>query len=153
MKRQDRLVDDQKQIDDIIMRSQVCRLGVYDGEEPYVIPMNFGYKDQIIYLHCAKRGRKVDILSEGSRICVEFDIMHNVKPHDEVACRWSISYESVIAWGTPIIIEDTKEKRMAMDAIMDMYSERGNWDYPDVAIKNTVMIKIKLEDASGKRDL
>ena len=43
MSRQDRLVTDQEALIEIIDRCQVLHLGMHDGDDIYVIPMNYGY--------------------------------------------------------------------------------------------------------------
>ena len=43
---------DKEQIESIIRQSDVCFVGMADTDgTPYVLPMNFGYKDGVIYLH------------------------------------------------------------------------------------------------------
>lgn len=49
---------DKEQIESIIRQSDVCFVGMADTDgTPYVLPMNFGYKDGVIYLHSAQDGR------------------------------------------------------------------------------------------------
>ena len=54
---------DKEQIESIIRQSDVCFVGMADTDgTPYVLPMNFGYKDGVIYLHSAQDGRSISIL-------------------------------------------------------------------------------------------
>lgn len=51
---------DKEQIESIIRQSDVCFVGMADTDgTPYVLPMNFGYKDGVIYLHSAQDGRSI----------------------------------------------------------------------------------------------
>ena len=49
-------------IEEVIARAPVCRLALSDNGEPYVVPMNFGYSDGVLYFHGAPNGRKIDII-------------------------------------------------------------------------------------------
>ena len=153
MKRVDRQVTDRNEIDDIIQRCQVCRVGMIDGDEPYVVPMNFGYKDNCLYFHGALTGRKISLLEGSTRVCLEFDLAHEMVTNDETACRWSQKYESVIAWGKAVIMTSPDEKRDAFNTIMGHYSERKEWDYPDIIIERTHLIKVPIDKITAKRFL
>ena len=153
MKRIDRQVTDRKEIDEIIRRCQICRLGLVDGDEPYVVPMNFGYEKNCVYFHGALTGRKMSILESGPRICLEFDLAHEMVIHEDTACKWSQKYESVIAWGKAEIMGDPVKKRHAFNVIMGHYSEKKEWDYPDIIIERTHVVKVTLDKVTAKRFL
>ena len=60
MRRKDREVTDPAAIDEIIRRCDCCRLGLRDGDEVYIVPLNFGFfvDDSVrkLYFHSATRG-------------------------------------------------------------------------------------------------
>ena len=61
---------DKEQIESIIRQSDVCFVGMADTDgTPYVLPMNFGYKDGVIYLHSAQDGRSISILERNPKVC------------------------------------------------------------------------------------
>ncbi len=62
MRRQEREIRDEAEIQEILEKGLVCRLGLYDGQYPYVVPLNYGYRNGCMYFHCAREGRKIDIL-------------------------------------------------------------------------------------------
>jgi hypothetical protein len=74
MRRKDKAVSDASGINAIIEISMVCRLGLVDGDKPYIVPLSFGYQDHTLYFHGALKGRKIDLLKENPNVCVEFDI-------------------------------------------------------------------------------
>ncbi|MHC1754321.1 MAG: pyridoxamine 5'-phosphate oxidase family protein [Methanosarcina sp.] len=45
-----------------------------DAKTPYIIPMAFGYRDNAIYLHSSRKGRKIKILKKNPMACFEADI-------------------------------------------------------------------------------
>jgi len=62
MRRREKQITDRSQIEAIIARSQVCRLALSDGGQPYIVPLCFGYRRSRLYFHSAAAGRKIDIL-------------------------------------------------------------------------------------------
>jgi nitroimidazol reductase NimA-like FMN-containing flavoprotein (pyridoxamine 5'-phosphate oxidase superfamily) len=153
MKRSDRQVTDQKEIDAIINRCQVCRLAMYDGEESYIVPMSFGYANKTVYFHGARVGRKIDILTAFPEVCVEFDRALDMVTDEETACRWSQKFESVIAWGRAELLSQAEEKREAFNIIMGHYADRKKWTYEDTLIARTEVIKIPLHRMTAKQFL
>ena len=74
MRRSARGIKDRKEIESIIQSAQVCRIGLSEDNVPYVVPMNFGYKDNCLYFHCAKAGKKIDVIRQNNKVCFEMDI-------------------------------------------------------------------------------
>jgi uncharacterized protein len=58
MRRKDREITDRAEIDAILSEAVVCRLGLVDGSEPYIVPMCFGYDGTFLYLHSAPEASK-----------------------------------------------------------------------------------------------
>ncbi|NQV01776.1 MAG: pyridoxamine 5'-phosphate oxidase family protein, partial [Bacteroidia bacterium] len=52
-----RKLNDHAEITAIISRCQICHVAMVDTKgKPYLVPMNFGFVDDIIYLHSAQKG-------------------------------------------------------------------------------------------------
>jgi len=117
MKRKDKEITDTKVIDDIICRSTVCRLALSETNQPYIVPVCFGYRNRTLYVHSAREGKKIDILRKNNNVCIEFDVDHEIVKADQ-ACKWSMKYRSVICYGTASFVDDGSKKREALDVIM-----------------------------------
>jgi len=149
MRKSQREIKDRAEIDAIIRRSQVCRLGLTDGHEPYVVPLCFGYDGKALYFHCAKEGRKLDILRKNNRVCFEFDIVEGIVKNAQ-ACKWGMRYRSVIGVGTARLVEAAEDKLGALGIIMRQYSD-ATFTFPNDAVSRTAVIKVAIESISGKR--
>lgn len=149
MRRSDREEKDQTVINDIINRSTVCRLGMVDGDKPYVVPVCFGYDGKCIYIHGALVGRKIDVMKKNSNICFEIDLIADPIA-SENACDWGMKYQSIIGFGIAIFLEGPDEKRQALDIIMAQYSDK-QYQYPDNMLKATAVIKIEIENITCKQ--
>jgi len=149
MRRKEKEITDKTAMESIILRSSVCRLALSEENRPYIVPLCFGYKDDTLYFHSAREGRKLDILRKNSKVCFEFDIDHEIVEADD-ACGWGMKYQSVIGAGKGSIIDDIESKRKALNIIMQHYS-RNSYEYPDKPVKKTVIIKVEIEHMTGKK--
>lgn len=135
----------------ILESGLVCRLGLYDGQYPYVVPMNYGYRDGRLYFHCAGEGRKMDILKKNDRVCIEIDITTGIVRGD-APCRWATRYRSLIGFGRARIVEEEYEKKAGLDAIVEHYGGSGG-EYDEKFLKRTTVIEVILESMTGKQSL
>ena len=139
-----------ERIEEIIAKSSVCFIGVVDGDEPYVLPMNFGYADNVIYLHSAPTGRIVDILKKNNNICVTFSIDHELAfQHPEVACSYRMKSKSVVAWGKVNFQENMPKKTEALNIIMEQYSDKI-FKYSDPAVRNVCIWEVPIDKVTCK---
>ena len=150
MRRKEKEITDWKEIEQIFREAHVCRLGMFDGKMPYIVPMNFGYRDDTLYFHSALSGRKIGILKENPDVCFEIDIPGEVINSKE-ACSWSMNYRSIIGEGRVEFIKNNSEKRDAFNIIMNQYSESNNWEFGQKMIDKTLVFKIKIDSISAKR--
>ncbi|HYR01905.1 MAG TPA: pyridoxamine 5'-phosphate oxidase family protein [Syntrophobacteria bacterium] len=150
MRRSEREIQDLGEIEGIIRKALVCRLGLAANNRPYVVPLCFGYRDRTLYVHSATEGRKVEMVRENPHVCVEFDVDQEVLPARE-PCSWSMRYRSAIAFGTASVVERPAEKRRALDLIMEHYGGGASSGYPDRMVENILIIKIEIEQMTGKQ--
>lgn len=145
------LLEDKEKIETIISRCDVCFVGMVDLDgAPYVIPMNFGYIDGIIYLHSGPTGKSLDILACNNQVCITFSIDHElVFQHPKVACSYRMKAKSVLCRGKVDFIDDMSAKLQALNVIMNHYSSR-HFEYSEPALKNVKVWKIVVDQISAK---
>ncbi len=149
MRRKDKEIFEESAIKSIIERANVCRLGMVDGNKPYVVPLCFGYCDNVLYFHGSSKGKRIDIIRKNPNVCFEFDII--AEPiESENACDWSMKYQSVIGFGKAGLVESLDEKRKAMGAIMAQYSKQ-KFQFPEKMLNATSVIKVEIESMTGKQ--
>lgn len=150
MRRKDKEITDQKEMKQIFNEAKVCRIGMSDGKRPYIVPMNFGYKNNTIYFHSASSGKKIDLLKQNPDICFEIDIPAAVVKAEE-ACSWTMGYRSLMGEGEAVFIEGTENKYKALNIIMEHYSENNKWDFDSKMLESIVVFKIEIEYISAKK--
>ena len=145
------IIEDKQRMESIIFHCDACFVGITDLEgNPYVVPMNFGYEEGIIYLHSGPEGGKVRMLEHNNHVCITFSQGHElVYQHEKMACSYSMRSESVMCRGKVEFIEDMGEKRKALDIIMHHYTN-NEFGYSDPAVRNVKVWKVPVEQMTGK---
>ena len=149
MQRNEKGISDPSIIDAIIRKATICRLGMVDGDTPYVVPLNFGYQANTIYFHGSRKGYKIDIIKKNPNVCAEFDVAVETIVAEN-ACDWSMKFQSVIAFGTASLIDDPEEKRRALEIIMAQYTDE-KFVFPENMLAATAVIKVDIERMTGKQ--
>ena len=141
---------DIKKLEDIISRCKICHIGMVDVDRPYVLAFNFGYEDQTVWIHCAKEGKKIDILRHNNHVCVEFDTDLNLfARHDHVACSWRMAYRSVMINGQAMFVEDYDEKIKGLKIMMKNYADK-DFEFSKPSVDNIQIIKIPVASITGR---
>ena len=99
MRRKDREVTDFSEIVKIIDRCAVVRLGLADGDFPYIVPLNFAYtvtgRQIYLYVHGAVAGRKYELMRRSGKCSFEMDIPLKIDCMAETRSA-TMRYESVM---------------------------------------------------------
>ncbi|MBN2863006.1 MAG: pyridoxamine 5'-phosphate oxidase family protein [Bacteroidales bacterium] len=143
-------ITDPQVIEEILSRSEVCRIALIDNDRPYIVPLNYGYKNNSIYFHSSQLGKKVELLKLNNKVCFEIELFSQIVKRDN-PCDWSTKYRSVIGYGTIEFIEDSDKKRVGLDIIMAHYGKSNKNIYNDTLIDKVLILKLKIEEISGKQ--
>jgi hypothetical protein len=150
MRRKQHEITDQGIIENILSKSEVCRVGILDGDKPYIVPLNYGYKDNAIYIHSAPLGKKIELLKQNNYVCFEIEFHSEVYRKDK-ACDWGTKYRSVIGYGSIDFITDFEQKKAGLDIIMAHYGKNDNNVYQDKQVEFIVILKLNIEEITGKQ--
>ena len=128
MRRTDRAVTDNRQIQSIIEQAKVVHIGMIDNDRPYVVPMQYGFVfadgQLTLYVHCAKEGRKLDIISKNPRVFIELETEAAIISGGDIPCKYGSEYASVMGDGTAIVVEDAAEKIFGLQLLMKTQTSR-----------------------------
>jgi len=144
-----RKITDIEEIEGIINKATVCHLGLVDGDEPYVVPVCFGYERNVLYFHGNLKGRKIELIKKNNKICFEMEIDVEVKRAEE-ACDWGIKYMSVIGVGRAYILEKEDEKSHALDLITKRCAGDA-LSFPKSELDKTLVMRVDIESITGKQ--
>jgi nitroimidazol reductase NimA-like FMN-containing flavoprotein (pyridoxamine 5'-phosphate oxidase superfamily) len=153
MRRKDRQINENSDIESIIQRCDVCRIAFADNNTPYIVTMNFGYlqgKKSSLYFHCAPEGRKIELISKNNYVCFEMDTDHLLYT-GEKDCDWGMNYSSVVGYGKISIVAEREEKKKGLDCIMAHYSDRKEFEYDERVFSRTTILRLDIEEITGKK--
>lgn len=124
---------------------------------PQIIPMNFVFLNDAIYLHSHIKGEKLDNISRNNKVGFESDRELEFLPSyfddPNDASLADTLYISVVIKGIGSFVTDRKEKTLALNGLMTKYQPEGQYDpiQPDMQVLDAVtVIKITPETIHGK---
>ena len=152
MTKRERQVTDKNQILRILDTAKVLHLGLAVDNEPYVVPMNYGYTEEdgklVLYLHSALQGRKLNMIRENPRVFFELEC--DQAPFEgEKPCQYGLVYSSVMGRGTAGIVEDVEEKKKAMAILMKTQTQK-EFSFDDKLVSIVAVIRIDVAEYTAK---
>ncbi len=150
MRKKEYEITDLAEIEAILLKADICRLAMTDGAAPYIVPLNFGYRDRALYFHTGLAGKKIDILNKNNAVCFEVDVDAELLRSD-TACGYAMKYRSVVGTGRAHFLEDRDAKREALDIIMGHYSHRETWEYREKSFDRACIIRVTIDAMTGRK--
>ena len=153
MRRSEREIRDPQDICSIIDRCKVFRVAMIDGNKPYIVPLNFAYtySDDVFtfYFHCAREGKKIDLIKANPHICFEMDGKHELA-EASTACNHSYLYQSIIGTGIAEFIENDFTKSAILEMLM--YQQTGtHWPISPQQAAAVCICQITVSEISAKQ--
>lgn len=153
MRKREREITDPSEIQSILDACKILHLGLSDEEQPYVVPLNYGYILEngklTFYLHGANEGYKYDVIRKNPRI--SFAMECDAIPFEgKVACQYGMSYRSLMGMGQAEIVTDTEEKEYALSVLMKCQTGK-DFEFNEKLVSIVNVIKITVEHYSAKK--
>ena len=153
MRRHDREVTDFKEMIQIMEKCDVCRLGLRNGEDVYILPLNFGMKvsdDRVeLFFHSAREGKKIELIKANHHVSFEMDCKHELEM-DEGKKQCTMRYESVMGKGRIETVPE-EEKLEALRCLMAHYHQE-EFVFGTQAVPHTYVYKLIVEEMTAKRN-
>ena len=96
-----------EQIDQVMLRQVIGRIGCCDADKLYVVPVTFAFDGNRIYAH-SKEGRKIKMMRNNPNVCFQVDEIENMA-----------NWRSVILWGHYKELTSERERQRAMKILVD----------------------------------
>lgn len=138
----------QQQIDQVLLNNITGRIGCYDGQKSYIVPISYVYNEKYIIAH-SREGMKINIMRENPQVCFQVEEITDMS-----------NWRSVIAWGTYEEIKDNRERYYAMKLLISRLMHftisetarlpemKENMFKPEEV--RPVVYRIKLEEKTGR---
>lgn len=154
MRRKDREVKDFNTILSIIDKCEILRLGLADGDFPYIVPMNFSYEVEEnnhlnFYIHGATAGRKFELMQKNKKCSFEMDIpleMDFLYELHDITMR----YESVMGTAEIKFVPDAEKEFVMQNKILARSEELYNFPWNKNALKRCAIVQLSVLEISAK---
>lgn len=151
-------IKSKRKIKEFLDSEHVGRIASIDTNGfPQIIPMNFVFLDDVIYMHSHTRGEKLENIKRNDKVGFEVDRELEFLPSyfedPKNASLADTLYISVVIKGKGIIIEDREEKTLALNGLMKKYQPEGRYDpiQPEMSVLDEVaIIKVIPDTLKGK---
>lgn len=128
-------------------------MAIATGEPlPYCLPLSFVRVGDDLYFHCAREGRKVDLLRRFPQVCITF--VGEDRPTFISPAMYTTYFQSAIVTGTASQVDNPQEKISALRALCQRLTP-DHMEGFEAAIEKSLSVtsvwKIHMEDISGKK--
>ncbi|UDQ98479.1 pyridoxamine 5'-phosphate oxidase family protein [Lentisphaerota bacterium WC36G] len=160
MRREEKDNTNEESIQSILTENEVCHLALVGKDlQPYVLPMNFVHIKGVVFMHSARSGRKIDMIKNNSKVCLEIYESKGLRPVNDVekdaVCNSSTIYRSLIANGEAGFVTDLELKQKVLTAMCDkMYRNTGmvmKYKMTPRHVEAVCLIAVKLSDIKVKQ--
>jgi nitroimidazol reductase NimA-like FMN-containing flavoprotein (pyridoxamine 5'-phosphate oxidase superfamily) len=148
VRRKDRAVSEQE-AREILARAEYGVMATVGADGwPYAVPVNHVLSGEVLYLHCATEGHKLENISHEERVSYCAVAGARVVPE-----KMSTLYESAVVFGRAAVVTDAQEKRKALELLAArffQFSEEEVEKAIDKDFRRTVVVRIQIESITGK---
>ena len=151
-------IKSKEKIIEFLSSQQTGRISSIDENGyPQIIPMNFVFINDAVYMHSHIRGEKLDNIRRNKKVGFEVDKSLEFLPSyfsdPTDASLADTLYISVVIKGNCSIVSDKEEKTTALNGLIKKYQPEGGYEpiKPEMDVLNEVeVIKIVPESLRGK---
>lgn len=151
-------IKSKEKIKEFLNQEHVGRIATIDKNGyPQIIPMNFVFIDDSIYMHSHTKGEKLENVSQNEKVGFEVDRELEFLPSyfedPKDASLADTLYISVVIKGKGLIVKDRQEKTKALNGLMEKYQPEGRYEKisPDMHVLDEVaIIKVTPDSMRGK---
>lgn len=121
---------------------------------PYCLPLSFVRMENRLYFHCAREGRKIDLLRANPRVWVTF--VGGDQPAFVPPAMYTTYFQSAMVTGTAQEVTDPQEKTAALRALCQKLTPQ-HMEAFDRAVEKSLAVtavwRIDMEEVTGKAKL
>ncbi len=151
-------IKSKEKIKEFLDKEHVGRIASIDENGyPQIIPMNFVFLDDVIYMHSHTKGEKLENVTRNEKVGFEVDRELEFLPSyfedPKDASLADTLYISVVIKGKGEIVKDKKEKTNALNGLLKKYQPEGKYEpiSPEMEVLDEVaIIKITPDSMRGK---
>lgn len=152
IRRKEKAIENKEEMIAILESSKYITIAMCQDDVPYLVTLSHGYdrEKDCIYFHCAREGKKVDILTNNNIVWGQAIMDHG---YAEGACDHL--YATTQFKGTVTFIEDAKEKERALRIMINSLEPNPELvmeeQITEKSVQRVHIGRIDIEYMSGKK--
>ncbi len=145
IRRKEKAIEKKSEMIALLKQAKYIHIAMCSQNEPYLIALSHGYDDNrnCIYFHCAKEGKKIDILKENDIVWGQALVDHGY-----VQGKCDHLYSTTQFRGKVTFLTDIEEKRRALHVMINQLEEN-----PDEVIKEQITENSLIRVNIGRIDI
>jgi len=143
-------VRSRRKIEALLRGENLGVLGLSRGGQPYGVPLNYAYAKGTLLFHGSLTGRRLDYLRANPRVC--FTVARQagrIFRHPQgAACH--VDNDSVVCFGRARILDDSEERRRALNVFNRCYQA----DAPEISeavAARCCAIELRITEATARQ--
>ena len=152
IRRKEKEIKSKDELINILKNTKYITIAMCENNIPYLVTLTHGYdiEKNVIYFHCAKEGKKIDILRKNNLVWGQALVDKGY-----IAGKCNQLYATAQFYGTVTFIDDLKEKKHALETMIkqqekvpiDVMKKQITEDY----VKKVNIGRIDISYLSGKK--
>jgi nitroimidazol reductase NimA-like FMN-containing flavoprotein (pyridoxamine 5'-phosphate oxidase superfamily) len=153
MRRQDRQLNDENELKEILLKGKYIVIAMCRNNEPYIVALSYGYDElqNVLYVHTGTQGLKIDFIKYNPKVCAtiidDIGYIMNECGHE---------YRSVVINGKVSFVENLEEKKHGMEVILKHLEDQPNIVKErslkkDEVYHNIAILRLDIESLTGKK--
>lgn len=152
IRRKDREISDREVVLGIMKSVKYLVVAMSDGNRPYLVTLSCGYSEEenAFYFHCAKEGRKLDIIAKNPDVCATA-----IEDHGYVKGDCSHKYRSLVIYGKMTRVDNLEGMKQGIRVMFRQLEGEGEEIYSgfikkDADFNNVAILKLQVEKLDAK---
>ena len=152
MSKSERQIKDPDEVLRLIKNGKYATICMCRSNEPYAVTLSYGYDQSTgsLYFHSALKGLKMDFIRDNPHVCATI-----IEDGGYVQNECRHKYASIVIFGEMSIIDETEDKKYAMDVLLNHLEEdagslKKRFIKNDKKYDGVAMLKLKIESITGK---
>jgi len=152
LRRKEKEIRDPAEMKGILKNTQYVTIAMCRNDEPYLVTLSQGYDPErnVIYFHCAREGKKIDILKANDRVWGQAIVDRG---YSQGHCDHM--FASVQFGGRVSFVADEEEKRRALEVMIRQLEREPDKvmaaQVTGASLEKVCIGRIDIEFLSGKR--
>lgn len=153
MKRQDRQINDEAELREMLRGGKFAVLAMCRDGEPYIVTLSYGYDESrnALYMHSGPEGLKIDILKQNPNVCATI-----IDDRGYIMDECGHGYRTLVIRGKISFVTDLEAKMQGMQVILSQLEDNPSLvkerslKNPGV-YENILILRLDVENITGKK--